>query len=261
MSKFKYCIYIVIFITFSSTCASANNKAIDFSSVIQVKDNLLTVRVKDMSLKSVLKEIAKQEPIKFSFLISAEELIVSDFSGLPLKKGLEKLLRNYNYAISYGTEKPKDKVCDIRKVFILSYDGKSRHGRSEPAITGAEETSLAYLSKEPYDKDLAILEEDPVDPLEDSEPTIATTGGEALGSSGGVPYDAEMDVRDKEMDVDILRDELKDEEDGVRLMAVEILEVIGGEKAIQVLQSALSDEDEIVRELAAQALSRMQEEG
>ncbi len=261
MSNLKYCIYIVLFIALSSICASANNKAINVSPVIRVKDNLLTVRVEGMSLKSVLKEIAKQEPIKFSFLISAEKLIVSNFSGIPLEKGLKKLLRNYNYAIGYGAEKPKDKVCDIRKVVIISYDGKNRHGMAEPIIAGAEETSLEHLSEEPYDEGLAILEEDPADPLEDSEPMIATTGGGALGPSDGVLYDAEMDVRDKEMEVDILRDELKDEEAGVRLMAVEILEVIGGEKAIQALQSALSDEDEIVRKLAAQALSRMQEEG
>ncbi len=54
---------------------------------------------------------------------------------------------------------------------------------------------------------------------------------------------------------------MEDEEAGVRLSAVEVLGVVGGEKAIRAPESALSDEDEIVREVAAQELSRLREVG
>ncbi len=54
---------------------------------------------------------------------------------------------------------------------------------------------------------------------------------------------------------------MQDEEAEVRLIAVEALGEIGGDKAIQVLEEALEDEDEAVREMAAEGLRRLKGEG
>jgi hypothetical protein len=82
-----------------------------------------------MPLKKVLMEIAKQKQIKFDFFASAEDTLITNFSSLPLEKGLARLLRNYSYAFTYGSEKSKGGKHEIRKVAILSNGGKSRRKR------------------------------------------------------------------------------------------------------------------------------------
>lgn len=157
MSKFKYCIYIILFlfIPVFSADASANNKTVDTSSVIQVEDNLLTVKVRDIPLKKVLMAIAKQKHIKFDFYASAEDPLITNFSSLPLEKGLKRLLRNYSYAFTYGSEKSKGGAHEIRKVVILSNGGGSRHRGMEPVIAYREEPPLY---DEPYNEDLGYQE-------------------------------------------------------------------------------------------------------
>jgi hypothetical protein len=302
MFRFKYRIYIILFlfIPVFSTGASGNNKAVDVSSVIHAEDNLLTVKVRDIPLRKVLMEIANQTSIKIVLYASAEEPFITNFSRLPMEKGLKKLLRDYSYTFTYGGEYSKGEEREIRKVVILSNGGGSRHRRAEPMITYREETHLydepygedvdiqeehmpdplkeletitastggSYhepMSIDRYDEDVDIPDEDMHDPLEEPEPMIVTTGGAALGPLGEVPYDEDLDIRDEEMENEIiighLKDELGDEDAGVRLSAVEILGVIGGDKAIQALEGALTDEDEKVREMAAEELSRLKGEG
>jgi len=301
MFRFKYRIYIILFLLIPvfSTGASGNNKAVDVSSVIHAEDNLLTVKVRDIPLRKVLLEIARQTSIKIVLYASAEEPFITNFSRLPMEKGLKKLLRDYDYVFTYGGEYSKGEEHEIRKVVILSNTGESPHRRAEPMITYREET---HLYDEPYGEDVDIQEEHmpaPLkeletmtastggsyleslsidqygkgpglpeehmgDPLEESEPMIVTTGGAAFGSLGEVPHDEDLDIRDEEMENEIiigpLKDELGDEDAEVRLSAVEILGVIGGDKAIQALEGALTDEDEKVREMAAEELKRLKGE-
>ena len=296
MLRFINLLYIIPFLFIPVFSVSGNIKTVGSSSVIQVNDNLLTVKVRDIPLKKVLMEIAKQKHIKIVFFASADDTLITNFSSLPMEKGLKKLLRNYNYVFTYGTEQSKGGEHEIRKVVVLSNGGGSRHRRTEPMIAYREETHLydgpydedvdipeehmpgplkeletmtastggphhGSMSIDRYDEDVDIPDEDMFDPLEESGPMIVTTGGAALGPLGEVPYDEDMDIRDEEMEneiiIDPLRDELKNEDAEVRLSAVEILGVIGGDKAIQALEGALTDEDEKVRELAAEELSRL----
>ncbi len=131
MLRLVYWIFVIFFFSISvfSTGASGNNKDVDVSSVIQVNDNLLTVKVRNMSLKKVLLEIAKQKQIKIDFYVLADAPLITNFSSLPMEKGLARLLRNYSYAFTYGSEKSKGGEHEIRKVVILSNGGKSRRKR------------------------------------------------------------------------------------------------------------------------------------
>jgi hypothetical protein len=181
MSKFKYCIYIILFLFMPvfSAGASASNKTVDNSSVIQVEDNLLTVKVRDIPLKKVLMEIAKQKHIKFDFYASADDPLITNFSSLPMEKGLARLLRNYSYAFTYGSEKSKGGEHEIRKVVILSNGGGSRHRGMESTIAYREEP---FLYEEPYDEDVDIPEEHMPAPLKELETMTASTGGSYLES-------------------------------------------------------------------------------
>ncbi len=130
MLKTVCLVYIILFlfipISISITAASGSEKSVNSSSVILVKDKLLTVNVKDIPLKKVLIEIANQEPITIVLFAPAEELIVADFSGLPVEKGLKRLLRDFNYTFIYDdSEKPKGSERKIKKIAILSRLGES----------------------------------------------------------------------------------------------------------------------------------------
>ncbi len=135
MLKFVYRVYIIlsIFISISVTDASGNDKTVD---VVQVKDKLLTVNVKDVPLKKVLMKIADQIPVTFDCFVSGERLIVADFSGLPVEKGLKQLLCDFNYIFVYDdSEKSKGSVRKIKKISILSRLEESQSRISEPMIS------------------------------------------------------------------------------------------------------------------------------
>ncbi len=122
MLRFIYwtCIILFLFIPVFCTGVLGNRKTVDSSSVIQAKDNLLTVNVKDIPLNKVLMEIANQVPIKIVLFTPAEEHLVANFSQLPMVEGLKQLLSNYNYVFIYGRENPKGVGHEIRKAIILS---------------------------------------------------------------------------------------------------------------------------------------------
>ncbi len=122
MLRFTYWTFIILFLFIPVFCSGAlgKRKTDDSSSVIQAKDNLLTVNVKDIPLNKVLMEIANQVPIKIVLFTPAKEHLVANFSQLPMEEGLEQLLSNYNYVFIYGHENPKGVGREIRKAIILS---------------------------------------------------------------------------------------------------------------------------------------------
>ncbi len=149
MSNFIYCIYIILFLFIPVFSASGNIKTVNHSSVIQVNDNLLTVKVRDIPLKKVLIEIAKQKHLKFYFYTSAEDPLITNFTSLPIEKGLARLLRNYSYAFTYDSAKSEGGEHDIRKVVILSNTGESQHRGMEQTMAYREEP---YLYNKPHGK-------------------------------------------------------------------------------------------------------------
>ncbi len=155
MSRFINLLYIIPFLFIPVFSASGNIKTTGPSSLIQVKDNLLTVKVRDIPLKKVLMEIAKQKHIKVVFYASADNTLITNFSSLPMEKGLVKLLRNYSYAFTYSPEKFKGGEHEIRKVVILSNGGGSRHRGMESEIAYREEP---HLYDGPHDDDMHYQE-------------------------------------------------------------------------------------------------------
>ncbi len=155
MSRFINLLYIISFLFIPVFSASGNINTAGPSSLIQVKDNLLTVKVRDVPLKKVLMEVAKQKHIKVVFYASTDDTLITNFSSLPMEKGLVKLLRNYNYAFTYSPEKSTGGEHEIRKVVILSNGGGSQHRGMESGIAYREEP---HLYDEPHDDDMHYQE-------------------------------------------------------------------------------------------------------
>lgn len=149
---------IIFFLLIPVFSVSADNTAVDVSSVIQfeVEGNLLTVQAGGIPLKKILGEIAGKTGIKFVFLVSLEEAFHSSFSRLPLEKALKQLLRGYNYSIIFGAEKSKGGEEEIRKVIILSEEGEDYQGKTgtfndfslEPAPEPMSQEMLHEMERE-----------------------------------------------------------------------------------------------------------------
>ncbi len=230
---------------------------------IQIHDDLLTVKVKDIPLRKVLMEIANQINIKIVFFVSAEELFVVDFSSLSMEKGLKRLLRDYNHAFIYDPEKDKGSGSKIRKIFILSKKEEIQNIKVKPTINSAENLVLNSLSKSLNNKDPYIRKEavyslgeledvKSIDLLSeillnDKDEDVRAAAADILGDIGG------------EIAIDSLINALQDEDTDVRERVVKSLGFIGGDRAIQALKAALSDEDEDVRETTTEILEDLKE--
>ncbi len=286
-------IILFLFIPISSKGVLGNNKTVDSSSVIQVKDSLLTVKVKDTPLKKVLMEIANQVPIKIVSYVSTEEFIVSDFSRLPMAKGLERLLRDYNHVYVHGTEKPENGEHEISKVIITSKTGENQHREAKPKVAFTEGPSLESLSKDLHDEDPSVRkyaldsfkeleDESSIDLLtevliNDEDKDVRMSAADALGDIGedtdirairaleGALSDEDVDIRmsavyalgsiGSEIAIDSLREALQDEDVDIRMGAVGALGIIGGDRAVRaLLEDALLDEDEDLREFTVEVI-------
>ena len=237
--------------------------------VVQVEDNLLTLRLKDAPLEKVLTEIAHQAGIQITFYGRMEGALSADFSDLPMEKGLRRLIRDFNYVFIYGAEKGRRGDPAIKELIIYSKEGKGPHKRIAPRVIapqeqsshGLKQASLEALVKALEDKDPEVRE-DAVDILaevkderaiahltkvllNDKDEDVRESAAEALG-----------DLRDKRA-IGPLVEALRDRDAGVRESAVDALGVIGGDEVISPLMDALTDEDEDVREAAADALKEL----
>lgn len=231
-----------------------------------MKDHLLTVKVRDISLKKVLKEIANQAWIKIVYYGPAEEMLLADFSDIPLDKGLKRLIRDINYAFIYGPKRKKMVEPEISEIIIYPKTGKSRIEGVEPtmiapkqqAIKGLREVFLIYLIKALEDKD-PVVREEAVDLLSefkderiikhltevllnDEDEDVRASAAEALGDFGD------------QRAIDPLREGLQDKEAWVRENVVKAMGQIGGNGVISPLMEVLGDEDKDVRNAAAYAL-------
>lgn len=206
--------------------AFGNNKG-DHPFVIQIHDDLLTVKVKDAPLKKVLMEIAHQGNIKIVFFVSPEEHLVADFSRVTIEKGLKQLLYDYNHAFIYGSEKDKGKRSEVKKIIILSKKEELPNEKVEQIRDSSENLMMKSLSKS----------------LKNNDPYVRR---EAVYSLGELE-----DVKSIKLLSAVL---LNDKDEDVRAAATDILRDIGGEIVINSLTHALQDDDPDVRDRAVEAL-------
>jgi len=237
--------------------------------VLQVEDNLLTLKLKDAPLEKVLTEIAHQAGIQITVYGPMEGYLSAEFSEVPVEKGLRRLMRDFNYVFIYGAEKRKKGDPPIRELIIYAKEGGGPHKRISPRVIapqeqpslGPKQASLEGLVKALGDKDPEVREEAVYSLAEmrderviaylaevlrnDKDEDVRESAAEALG-----------DLRDKRA-VAPLVEALRDKDPGVRESVVDALGEIGGEEVVSPLMDALRDGDEDVREAAADALEEI----
>ncbi|MDR4498968.1 MAG: HEAT repeat domain-containing protein [Candidatus Scalindua sp.] len=256
-----YFIFIInfFFISLCSTGASGNDKTIDSHSVIVVKDNLLTVKVKDLPLEKILNDIAGHVPIKFVFFCSTKRHLVSNSFQLPMAIGLKELLRDYNYSFVYGSGKSQGEESDIRKVIIVSHEEEREHRNVDEMEVLNEKPSTESFGKDLYEayQDNMEYDKDYLEKIEVATSIDRSTGVLLKNYEGDHSPYAEVRLENIEDIVESLRIELGNEDVECRLIAIEILGDIGGSMSIQALEGALAGHNEAVREAAIERLTRI----
>ena len=241
LRKFKslFLIYILLLsVPISALADSKNNMVKESSFVVQVKEKFLTVKVKDISLKKILREIANQAWIKIVFYGPGEEMLSADFSDIPLDKGLKRLTRDTNYAFIYGPKKTKMVEPEIREIVIYPKIGNSTIKSVKPTIIVPEQQALEVL-KEAF---LVSLFKG----LEDKDPLVREATIVFLS-----------EFKDERVIKHLMEVLLNDEDEDVRASAAKVLGYFRNQRAIDPLIEALQDKDAWVRENVAVALGQI----
>jgi hypothetical protein len=260
----RIALLILLSLPISRPGTPADLKTDSHPFVIRAQDDLLTVRLRDISLERVLTEIANQTGIQITLYGPMDGFVSADFSNLPFERGLKRLLRDFNHILIYGKGKRSDQ--QIREIIIYSEEGKGLEKRWEsrsiaPQITprrGLKEVTPDSVAKAMKDEDPDIREEavDVLAEMEDEKSIVDLSSLLLNDKDSEVRQRAAEALGDLEDEraVDSLIKALKDKDAAVRETVVDALSQIGGQKVLRPLRDALRDEDEDVREAAAAAL-------
>jgi hypothetical protein len=205
---------------------------------IQFDNDVLTVKVKDASLKELLDEISRQSGLFVVGSGSLNEKITIQFDQLPLDEGMRLILRRHSFALAYAQQTPGERHSTVprpTKLWIFSNKG------DYPLQTTFVADNRRRGALKVMPPDMRRLQ-------------AALTSGDSSEREDAV--DALGESKRLEA-VPLLRLALKDADEDVREAAVEALEEIGGDKAAQALAVALEDEDSWVREEAVEALGEI----
>lgn len=84
---------------------------------LSFKDNTLSVKIERGRLPQVLQELARQAHLEVTLASSlAQERVSLSFDGLPLEKGIARILMGKNYTLRYAPEAVPPRVAEIRVI-------------------------------------------------------------------------------------------------------------------------------------------------
>jgi len=237
---------------------------------IQFANDLLTVKLQDVSLKELFQEIAHQGGLSIVAYGSLDEKITIQFDQLPFDEGMRLILRHYNYILSYTQQKPgecQSSVTRSRKLSIFSNSEKGYPVKTTSIDGRTRRESLEDMATDIQKLQVALMSEDSWEREEAAEALGESRRSEAVGPLRLALNDADEDVRQAAVvalasiggdeAAQALAVALQDEDSWVREAAVEALVEIGGKTAAQVLAIALQNEDSSIRKEAVEALGEI----
>ncbi len=202
--------------------------------LVHVANGLLTVNVRETSLKELLEEIARQSGLALEGEASIAERITVQFHQLHLEEGLRVILDGQSYALEYSLATRDEHRQSIRVPKRLRIFPK--RDRSGAWRTPADHEGEAGLGDARVDVPRlpAVLEDA-------AEARVKEEALETLADSG---------LRHVVLPPVLFA--LADRDEGVRPGAIDALATLGGKEAAEALESAGRDEERSVREQAIQ---------
>ncbi len=235
---------------------SSNGSGTNSELNVRVERELLTVKVKNAPLESVLKEISKQASIRIVYRAHGEELITVEFSGVPLEKGLKRLSRDVNVAIIYGQKRSNAQEADIIKIIIYSKSGRGSVKTIEPPKKRtARRTRKTPPRKSKNNFIEALGHEDPDVRENAADRLMAYQDDDRFINQLARFFVEEEDEEVKDRVAGSLEDFMTTD---VKVRMIKALGKIGGKRVIESLARALDDEDEEVIEAAAEELKKVE---
>jgi hypothetical protein len=250
--------------------AEARTTTAEGPRLVEFADDLLTVDVRDVSLKELLQEVARQGGLTIMMDGSIDERMTVRFDKLPVDDGLRRILRDQNFVLKYAqraieeSQWARPRIMEVR---ILA-----RSDDTAPIQTSRVDD---VQSRDPG-PEVAPERSQPGAALGSEGRRARKKAAEALGESGGPeaigPLRLALEDRDNgvreaavsalariggEEAVESLDLAVQDQSYWVRKKAVRALGQIGGERAALLLAQALADEDELIRDEAAEALEEL----
>jgi hypothetical protein len=247
--------------------------------LIELRNDLLSVRIHNASWETVLQELAHQTGIIINVEGRLSGVLSQEFQDLPLAQGLRRLFRDVNMLLLYtrGTQKSGAPERVVR-VWLLPQQGGTveerhrQHSLTKPmtkkhdqsgAVVQTWETPSGEEGAKPTDESTAdddqqkrlkalqgLAEQGNMEALQqalfDLDPTIQETAFALLAE------------RDRQGAIAALLDVTRSAQPEVRLRAFEFFQQSAGEDdrmLLSALNEALDDEDANVRSYAIQALA------
>lgn len=97
---------------------------------IKVKDNFLSVKLENASMREVLREIAHQTGLTFEGLENAEGRVTQEFENIPLDQGLRKISQSFIMIFKKTGE--KGDALRVEKVIIIAKKSMSEDSLTPP---------------------------------------------------------------------------------------------------------------------------------
>lgn len=241
---------------------------------IKFHNGQLSAKLKNSSLKEVLAEVMQQSKAKIWINDSIDNTVVTaEFHDLPIREGISKILKDKNYAFIYSPNETKDGKIS----FIENNKSGINYSRFHEPVEDPMDDPQRRLSPpvEEADEEKPTLEALVKDALENESIEKREEAVIALGENKSkeaidiiskvLTSDQNEDVRLTAIDallsigdatiVQPLSAGLKDQKPSVRESTIEALGAIGDKSAIEFIKNAVNDEDESVRELAKETLA------
>ncbi len=234
---------------------------------VDVEKDILTVDVKNGSLKTVLNEISKRSNINIILHDDNTKLVTANFFGLSLIEGIKRLIGDSNYAITFNSKSDSSFGAKINDIIVVPKNGNKINVRMEADDTFSKinpDTDLDSIFTDLHSKN-AYTREDAVDSLAEFKDFqhIAIFKEILLrDKDNNVRGSAAMALANfnSQLVIDHLIEGMKDEDSWVRECVVEAFLEIGGKEVLAPLNEALQDQNEEVRQSAIDALEVLQQE-
>ncbi len=252
---------------------AAKTQPLQSAHYIQFANDLLSVKLQDVSLREVLQEIARQGGLTLVPSGSLEYRITAEFHQLPLEEALRRILRQRSFAVEYSQQRPEESPSTVpqpKTLWILSKAEKAYPVQT----TVIDDNGVGhYLQDEATDistLEAALWSDDSWEREEAVEALGESKRPEAVAPLSLALEDEDEDVREAaiaslaeiggDAAAEALAIALQDRDSSIREEAVEALGEIRGESVIRLLKQALADEDESVQDTAADMLAELQDQ-
>ena len=127
---------------------------------IVYEGGLLTLSAENVDLKQVLTAVAETTGISVKYPTGLEKQITTEFHALPLQRGLRRILRGMNYALTYLPSGRKKGGNIVSGVYVVSKQPSRSRYTSRASVRPELPEDRRAAAMERYEKRLDYLSED-----------------------------------------------------------------------------------------------------